>query len=1262
MTFPYRRKPLALIFCCGFASVFFGAYAIDALAQAPTSLRVDPVLLGLPPAGPAEAPAPAEKSPVEIKPVEAAIVETRPVEAEAEIVKPAKARVTPVQETPARPPAVVVPVPAPAPAQAQAPVPAPAPAPATLAPPDAPARSAIRPADPAPPPQAPAAKRVAPQALPVAPVPPASSRTASTIPASASLRVDPALLGVSPGAISEPLSEPSRPAVDRGPVRPVAARTTAVSPLISSAKTPADERSWYLRMWDPLSNAYDNGAWEFYLPLVTHHLRSQYTAEKIAGFQERPLGFGVGRGVYDEKGNWDGVYGMAFQDSHSKPMYMLGYGWKSIWRPAEDVRLGLGYAAGLMSRTDIFHYVPFPAVLPMASLAYKNFNLEGIFLPGGKGNGNIFFIWAKWELGKNGEAIGTPARPPAPAPTLTASSGSAPRLVDQRVPYGPAFDVAGSSGGTAAMPPLAASGAARDDEEMPDALPPLALRWSKSMEAQAKESDLPRPAFLSAQRMGGLVDREFVAEGDSELRKIGTVVKADRLTYWPIDDEVEAEGKVELEQGDDLVTGPKMRLKLEDQVGYFEQPSYFIKRQPQSGSKAASDKAYAANYSVQQNVDFWNSGFSPALAPEPANKVALVTEARGEADRLNFEGENQFRLINGTYTTCSPGNDDWYAKSSNLKLDYDREVASGEDGTVYFKDVPIFYSPWLSFSLNNARKSGFLLPSFRTSTNSGVELSLPYYWNIAPNMDATITPRVMSKRGLLVGNEFRYLNTAYGGLYQGQARADILPGDRLRDGDNRYAVSLQHQQALANGFSGAINYNKVSDDNYYTDLSTAVSSTSTTQLLQQGTLSYGGGGWWTATANFQQYQTLQPDPANPVREPYRLLPQFTVNARKPDLFLTDSSFMGQYSNFTRVEQTINGVKQANDDGQRTVLYPQVALPYVTPGWYVTPKVGLNVRHYSLSGQAAGTPNSINSTLPIFSVDSGMSFERPSNWFGRNYTQTLEPRLYYLNIPYKNQDLIPIFDSGLADFNFAQIFSENQFSSWDRINNANQLTAAVTSRLIEPDSGNEIMRAMFGQRYYFTRNRVALTASTSADDGKWDRSDILAAFSGQVLPKVFADAAWQYNVDDRQLKRYSMGARYQPEPGKVLNAAYRYNRDANAPIDQVDFSGQWPISGRWHAVGRLNYSFKDDATNIGSVEQGGRVIESIAGFEYNGGCWVVRGVVQRTALTQASKSTAFFLQLELNDFARVGSNPLDLLKRNIQGYSLINKPAAAAFGE
>lgn len=814
------------------------------------------------------------------------------------------------------------------------------------------------------------------------------------------------------------------------------------------------------------------------------------------------------------------------------------------------------------------------------------------------------------------------------------------------------------------LPPQVAPTGPRDEEEVPDVGVELALRASKQMAPPETGSNVPLPVFLSSHRLSGAVDRELVAEGEAELRRAGTALSADRLTYWPIEDEIEAEGSVRLEQGDALISGPKMRLRIEDQFGYVDQPSYSLKREPKpvqltpGAPTPLYAQAKAPSTTGAQAAVPWITGMP--VATVKANKDATrmpqtATLIHGQAERMDFEGENHYRLTKATMTTCSPGEEDWYIKADELKLDYDREVGEGAEGTVYFLNTPILYSPWLSFSLNNQRKSGFLAPSYASSTVSGVELTLPYYWNIAPNMDDTVTARYIGKRGLQLGNEFRYLDRALGGLYRGELRTEWLPDDNVL-GKDRYGISWRHTQTSAYGLGASVNYNKVSDDTYFTELASRSAITSTTQLLQQGILTYGGG-WWGASANFQQYQTLQPDAKNPVLEQYRMLPQLTFNARKPDFFNTDSSFLGQYTSFTKPDQIINGTRVSSPDGQRFVLYPQVALPYVQPGWYVTPKFGVNYRSYSLSNVDAGIPTSQDVTLPVFSVDSGMTFERTHEFFGRSYTQTLEPRLYYVYVPYKNQDQIPIFDTALADFNFAQIFSENQFSGWDRFSNANQLTAGLTTRLLDPATGAETLRAMVGQRYYFERNRVGMpnTVVTTSSEDNWRKSDFLAAFSGRILQHLYADVALQYNPSDAEMARYSVGARYQPEPGKVFNAAYRFNRDKTAPVDQVDLSAQWPIYGRWYGVGRFNYSFKDDGTVLTTGgTQSGRMVEGIAGLEYNGGCWVVRAVVRRQALTADKESTAFYVQLELNDLARIGSNPLSLLSRSIQGYGLVNQ--------
>lgn len=794
--------------------------------------------------------------------------------------------------------------------------------------------------------------------------------------------------------------------------------------------------------------------------------------------------------------------------------------------------------------------------------------------------------------------------------------------------------------------------------ELPDgATPTLALRKDRTMEP-IQAGGAPMPMFLTADELSGITDHEAVAKGDAEARRAGLVVNADRMTYWPVEDELEATGSVRLEKGDDRVTGPRMRMKMADQTGVFDQPEFFLKREStfaaaerkkqDKGAKGSAVGAAAGSTASAQKFQMGRpeeGSLMNVLGVSSEEPPPLpMTEARGSAERIDFEGENKLRIIKGNYTTCKPGDTGWYVKADELALDYDRSVGEGTNGTVYFQNTPIFYSPWLSFSLNNERKSGFLAPTFGSSSVNGLSLATPYYWNIAPNMDATISPRIYSKRGVQVASEYRYRDYNY----QGNVRAEYLPNDKLSDGDNRYGYSLRHQQNLGYGFSGALNLAGVSDDQYFTDLSSRSVLTSQRQLLRQGTLSYGSD-WWSASVVGQSYQTLNPDsdPAQRIEKPYTLAPQINFNARRPDFYRTDIALTGQYSSFTHDKL---------DQGKRTVAYPQISMPFVQPGWYVTPKVGAHVTSYSLDRRTSTGDESISRSLPIFSVDSGMTFERDTTWFGAKATQTLEPRLYYLSVPYKDQSQIPIFDSALADFNFAQIFSENQFSGYDRISDANQLTAAITTRLIDPTSGAEAMRAMFGQRYYFQRQRVTLTGQVdpTVEEDKWNKSDFLAAFSGRILPKTYLDAALQYNPKDTRMERSSIGTRYQPELGKVLNLSYRYGSEqvAGTEFKNVDIAGQWPIWGGWSAVGRYNYSVLDH-----------KPIETVAGLEYNAGCWAVRLVGHQVVTTSGRDNTTFFVQLELNDFARIGSNPIDLLRRNVSGYGLANQPVAdPVFGE
>ncbi|MBL8382855.1 MAG: LPS-assembly protein LptD, partial [Burkholderiales bacterium] len=598
--------------------------------------------------------------------------------------------------------------------------------------------------------------------------------------------------------------------------------------------------------------------------------------------------------------------------------------------------------------------------------------------------------------------------------------------------------------------------------------------------------------------------------------------------------------------------------------------------------------------------------------------------------RLEFLGPDSYRATDATYSTCGPDNDDWHLQVGELKLDYGRDAGEAEAARLYFLGKQILYLPSMSFTLNDRRKSGFLAPSFGSSVTNGQEVQTPYYWNIAPNRDLTVTPRYMTKRGLQTGALFRYL----GEDYRGEARGEILPSDQ-QTRTTRSGVSILHQHNIAPGLTGFINASRVSDDTYFTDLSNRIAATAQTFVPRDAILQYSSP-WYSLHLRTLSYQTLR-DPLNPVVSPYHRLPQIIFNTRRYDVGGLDLNLTTEFNRFTHPTLVT---------GNRMTVYPSVSYPMLAPGGFVIPRVSWHVTHYALA-LTGGAPDRFSRSIPTASIDSGLIFERPVSYFGSNYTQTLEPRLYYLRVPAREQSGIPVFDTGLADFNFAQIFSDNTYTGPDRIADANQVTVAATTRLIGERNGSERLRFTLGQRYYFTEQRVTLPGEARRSTRS---SDILASFAGEVAPKVNYDTTLQYNPNLRQIERISHGVRYMPEPGKTLSAAYRYRRDF---LEQIDVAGQWNFGGGWYGVGRYNYSLRE-----------GRVVESLGGVEYDGGCWVGRVVVQRFATASQRASTGIFFQLELNGLSRLGSNPLDTLRRNIPGYTKLNEnqePQPRTFG-
>ena len=552
--------------------------------------------------------------------------------------------------------------------------------------------------------------------------------------------------------------------------------------------------------------------------------------------------------------------------------------------------------------------------------------------------------------------------------------------------------------------------------------------------------------------------------------------------------------------------------------------------------------------------------------PTTQPSESRLSYSGGNAEELSFIGREFMKLKQATYSTCKTDSQDWYLKSPDIELDFNENEGVAKNSTLWFKDIPIFYSPYFAFPVSKQRKSGFLAPTYKSSTKTGFDLTVPYYFNIAPNYDLTLYPRWMSKRGFQLGADARYLFKDSNGYLRGE----YLPHDVEGIRSKRFAYQFRHWHTISaeHGITAYIDYNRVSDGLYWQDLSSRLLDTTQVHLPQTVSLNWRALDWINVNLQNVRYQTLQTDVNNKINSPYFIQPQINISGFKPNIFSLplfssnknsnaqnstrnakyfldfDFSFIGQFSRFTH-----HSLPSAN----RYVFYPQISAPFITPGFQITPKIGWNYTYYNFINNYENflVANSldINKTnysrsLPIFSIDSSMTFERnikvANFWTLKDgeseYRQTLEPHLYYVYIPYRKQSHLPTFDTGLNDFNFGQMFSENRYSGYDRINDANQLTLALTSRLLGKSDGVEYFKAMIGQRYYFQPQKVTLVNNEKA--GK-DFSHIVASMTGLVYNKTYADTSIEYNHKNRSTERFSFGVRYQPDYGKVLSMSYRY---------------------------------------------------------------------------------------------------------------------------
>ncbi|SFI20699.1 LPS-assembly protein [Collimonas sp. OK307] len=727
-------------------------------------------------------------------------------------------------------------------------------------------------------------------------------------------------------------------------------------------------------------------------------------------------------------------------------------------------------------------------------------------------------------------------------------------------------------------------------------------------------NDSDAPTTVEAEQMTGRPDRVINLDNDVDMTRGQTEIKSNKATYRIVENEAEAHGCVRMNRYGDKYTGDDLKLNMDSGQGFLTNPTYWFK----------------------------------------------ANDGHGNAERIDFIDEDKSKIITGTYTTCPGTKPDWYIKSSTLDVDSGLGEGVAHNGILYFKSVPILGSPVLSFPLSNERQSGVLPPIIGSTNNGGFEFNLPYYFNIAPNRDLTLYPNIITQRGLQMGADARYM----GDGYSGQTKVEFLPDDKLTK-SNRYAVQSIHAQTLAPGWSMGWNVNFASDNSYPDDFSRSITQSSARVLNREFDLNYSGS-FWSVAALASRYQLLQDFDANgnaTLSRPYDRLPQVTVNAGKQDIYGFDWSVNAQYTRFRNSQYDSSTNTLLPLGGDRIYINPQLSYPIIRPGYFITPKIQLDATAYNISPNKAGIPNqptlptsadqtslgnSYNRVLPTFSFDTGLIFERDAKFFGNQMTQTLEPRLFYVRTPYRDQSQFPLFDSGVADFNFAQIFTENRYSGHDRIGDANQLTAAVTSRFIE-ESGVERLRLGIGQRFYFTEPRVTLGGTT--DTITSSRSDLLLMAGGQITQALGVDNTIQYSQSNNQWVRANSSIKWQPGPKKVINFSYQLDHNNVDPLlldskylKQFDVSAQWPISRRWYGVGRVSYSLQEKTVG-----------QSLLGLEYKADCWVFRVVGQRTPTSSTRSTTGIFVQLELNGLSSIGSNPIQALRSGVPGYQNVNQP-------
>jgi LPS-assembly protein len=641
-----------------------------------------------------------------------------------------------------------------------------------------------------------------------------------------------------------------------------------------------------------------------------------------------------------------------------------------------------------------------------------------------------------------------------------------------------------------------------------------------------------------------------------------------------------------------------------------------------------------------------------------ANFQIFDRNGRGTAKAMAVHPDGKVDLSQVRYTTCPVGNQDWMLQASSINLDTEDEVGSARGVIMRFKDVPVFYTPYISFPLGDDRKSGVLFPSFGHSSNNGWQLEVPYYFNLAPNYDLTLSPGFLSARGVQLGGEFRFLTASS----HGQIEENFLPNDAIQHSDRAY-FHFTDITNLAQGLRFDTDIASVSDSNYFSDFAVGADQTSVTYLERRAELLYYDDAW-RIRAQLQNFQTIDTS-VDAGDRPYSRVPRLQAYALYPLLSHFEFALDSEVTNFLR---------EVGPAGVRLDLSPELRWSTRTAGYFFEPAVGYHFTQYDLQNVPVGDPTQPTRTLPYARLDTGLIFERDAGSEGQR-TQTLEPRLVYSYVPYRNQNDLPIFDTGLPDLNLVELFRTNRYVGDDRIGDANQLALGMTTQLFSQTTGAQYLSATIGQIRYFTLPRVTLpdqitqtlpgqtlatlpgqqtsvilpgqnlptlpgqTLATVPGETPqtYRASDIIGEVSVTAYKNWSVNLDYQWNPYTSQTDKSEILVQYRPDPSKVVNIGYRFQQDI---LKQYDGSFAWPIAGHWNTVGRWVYSLQDRQT-----------IEQLAGFEYKSCCWKIQ-VLQRRYVTNRTGglNTSIALQLELTGLSSVGKPADAFLSKEISGYS------------